>query len=309
MAIAKTDFSISANVSADTSQVQKTLNQQKFIIRADIRTNDAEQSIKRLNNLTQNTSNLFQNGFERINTTIKTGQVGFDAYGNKLQNLTKYTETFKNAIGDVQQRITVMTEKGRILSSSTQTVANGISNITTETRTATQTINGLENKITVVGKTMTDTAGNTQTVIERTREWTDASGRLNKEITVTNEQGQQLAPTITKVSDATNKAANANKNLTSSAEKANYGVRNLGWTLSDAFSRLANFYLASLPLRALQDGISNTITTVKEFDNALIEFRKVSDLAGEGLTDYIAKLAEMGEVTGSTMQAMVEAAT
>ena len=309
MAIAKTDFSISANVSADTSQVQKTLNQQRFIIRADIRTNDAEQSIRRLNNLTQNTSNLFQNGFERINTTIKTGQVGFDAYGNRLQNLTKYTETFKNAIGDVQQRITVMTEKGRILSSSTQTVANGISNITNETRTATQIIDGFKNTITVVGKTMTDTAGNTQTVIERTREWTDADGRLNKEITVTNEQGQQLAPTITKVSDATNKATNANKNLTSSVQKANYGVKNLGWTLSDAFSRLSNFYLASLPLRVLQDGISGAINTLKEFDSALIEFRKVSDLAGESLTNYISKLAEMGELTGSTMQAMVEAAT
>ena len=123
----------------------------------------------------------------------------------------------------------------------------------------------------------------------------------------------QTTRTITKELDNAgnnaNKASNGVKNLGDSAERANYGVRNLGWSLSDAFSRLANFYLASLPIRALQDGISNAVETVKEFDSALIEFRKVSDLAGESLTRYVAKLAEMGEITGSTMQAMVEAST
>lgn len=123
----------------------------------------------------------------------------------------------------------------------------------------------------------------------------------------------QTTRTITKELDNAgnnaNKASNGVKNLGDSAERANYGVRNLGWSLSDAFSRLANFYLASLPIRALQNGISNAVETVKEFDSALIEFRKVSDLAGESLTRYVAKLAEMGEITGSTMQAMVEAST
>ena len=123
----------------------------------------------------------------------------------------------------------------------------------------------------------------------------------------------QTTRTITKELDNAgnnaNKASNGVKNLGDSAERANYGVRNLGWSLSDAFSRLANFYLASLPLRALQNGISNAVETVKEFDSALIEFRKVSDLAGESLTRYVAKLAEMGEITGSTVQAMVEAST
>ena len=64
-----------------------------------------------------------------------------------------------------------------------------------------------------------------------------------------------------------------------------------------------------MPIRAVQTAITETISTVKDFDSALIEFRKVSDLAGDSLTKYVAKLAEMGEVTGSTMQAMVEAST
>ena len=73
--------------------------------------------------------------------------------------------------------------------------------------------------------------------------------------------------------------------------------------------RLVRYYIASLPIQMVRKGIQEAITTVKEFDSALVEFRKVSDLAGESLTKYVAKLAEMGEVTGSTMQSMVEAAT
>ena len=83
----------------------------------------------------------------------------------------------------------------------------------------------------------------------------------------------------------------------------------MGGALSRALTTLTQYYLASLPIRAVRTAIQETITTLKEFDSALIEFRKVSDLAGESLTNYVAKLAEMGEVTGSTMQAMVEAAT
>lgn len=145
--------------------------------------------------------------------------------------------------------------------------------------------------------------------IKTIEEFTDAEGRLVQQTRTTDAQLNKIAEDEQIITDASKRAGNGIKGLGESAEKANYGVRNLGWTLSDAFSRLANFYLASLPLRALQSGISNTIETIKDFDSALIEFRKVSDLAGESLTNYVSKLAEMGELTGSTMQAMVEAAT
>ena len=153
-------------------------------------------------------------------------------------------------------------------------------------------------------------------VIKTTYEFTNAQGQLVRQTRTTDGQLNKIKEDVVEISDAniklnnsTNKASNSLNELNNSVNRANYGVKNLGWTLSDAFSRLANFYLASLPIRAVQEAITETITTVKEFDSALIEFRKVSDLAGESLTNYVAKLAEMGEVTGSTMQAMVEAST
>lgn len=145
--------------------------------------------------------------------------------------------------------------------------------------------------------------------IKTIQEFIDTEGRLVQQTRTTDQNLNKIAEDEQTITDQSKRASNGLNQLGQGAEKANYGVKNLGWTLSDAFSRLANFYLASLPLRALQNGITGATETLKEFDSALIEFRKVSDLAGESLTKYVAKLAEMGEITGSTMQAMVEAAT
>ena len=153
-------------------------------------------------------------------------------------------------------------------------------------------------------------------VIQTTYEFTNAQGQLVRQTRTTDQYLHKVAEDVIEITDANTNASSATDRTSSSfnklgtsAERANYGVKNLGWSLSDAFSRLANFYLASLPIRAVQTAISDSISTLKEFDSALIEFRKVSDLAGESLTKYVAKLAEMGEITGSTMQAMVEAST
>lgn len=298
MANMKTDFSISATVRPDTSQVQRTLDHARF------RTNvtldiDTHMVQDRINNLVQSSA---LNGFDRINTKIQTGLRGFDQYGNAVSGLIKYTETFKNAIGDVQERVTLLSQYGRVLGQSTQTISHGVQEITTDTRQFNEVLNGLNTTVTQVTKTTTDTAGNTRQVVETTREWTDAAGRLNTEITTTNELNEQIAPTIRNVSNNIRQAGDA-------AQQTATQVNGLGRSFANAVATLTRYYIASLPIRTVQTLISETVETLRDFDSALIEFRKVSDLAGESLTDYVAKLAEMGEVTGSTMQAMVEAAT
>lgn len=298
MANLKTNFSISALVNPDTSQVQKTLNHTRFKtnVTLDIDTHMVQDKI---NNLFQS-ANL--DGFDRINTKIQTNLRGFDQYGNAVNGLIKYTETFKNAIGDTQERVTLLSRYGRILGQSTQTISHGIQEMSTDTQQYNTVLNGLNTTVTQVTKTTTDTAGNTRQVVETTREWTDAVGRLNTEITTTNELGEQLAPTIRTVSDNIRQTGDA------SQQTANQ-VKTLGNSFANAVSQLTKYYLASLPIRAVQKTITETIDTVKEFDSALVEFRKVSDLAGESLNNYVKNLAQMGEKTGSTMQAMVEAAT
>lgn len=146
-------------------------------------------------------------------------------------------------------------------------------------------------------------------VIETTYEFTNAQGQLVRQTRTTDAEGHKLAEDTIEISNANNRAAESNRNLANSTKEVTAAQKNMGSALSRALTILTEYYLASLPIRAVRMAIQETITTLKEFDSALIEFRKVSDLAGESLQNYVAKLAEMGEVTGSTMQAMVEAAT
>lgn len=134
-----------------------------------------------------------------------------------------------------------------------------------------------------------------KTTIKTIQEFTNAEGKLVQQTRVTDENLKKIVEDEQKISDNSKQAANDTKTL--------------GQSLSDAMSRLAKYTIAMLPIQMLRKALSETITTIQDFDSALIEFRKVSDLAGESLTRYVAKLAEMGEVTGSTMQAMVEAST
>ena len=146
-------------------------------------------------------------------------------------------------------------------------------------------------------------------VIRTTYEFTNAQGQLVRQTRTTDAAGNKLAEDTIELSNANNRASSTNTKLAQSSNEVAQAQNNMGNALKRALTTLTQYYLASLPIRAVREGIQETITTVKEFDSALIEFRKVSDLAGESLTDYVAKLAEMGEVTGSTMQAMVEAST
>ena len=131
---------------------------------------------------------------------------------------------------------------------------------------------------------------------------------VKTEIQLINDE-TKATQTEEKRTDATEKATHSTQKLAQSTKQAAVETKTFGQQLSDAITRLARYYIASMPIQMVRKGIQEAITTVKEFDSALIEFRKVSDLAGESLTRYVAKLAEMGEVTGSTMQAMVEAST
>ena len=298
MATQKTDFSLSVNINPDTSKVQKTLDHTRFKtnVTLDIDTHMVQDSI----------NNLFQSsrldGFERINTQIQTGLRGFNQYGEAVNGLIKYTETFKNTIGDVQERVTLLSRNGQVLGQSLNTIQRGIADITTETRQFAGNLNGINTNVTQVTKTTTDTAGHIRQVIKETHEWTDANGRLHQTIRTLNERGEQIAPTLRTIDDNI-------RNVGNDSQESAGQVTSFGQALSQSFTRLVSYYIADAPIRALRESLSEAITTVKEFDSALIEFKKVSDLTGESLTNYVAKLAEMGEVTGSTMQAMVEAST
>lgn len=57
------------------------------------------------------------------------------------------------------------------------------------------------------------------------------------------------------------------------------------------------------------EAISSMVGQVKELDSAVTEFKKVSDLSGKALDDYVSKLADAGSTVARTGSEMVSAAT
>lgn len=61
-----------------------------------------------------------------------------------------------------------------------------------------------------------------------------------------------------------------------------------------------NFNAANEVFSKTIDIIGSLASQVLELDSALTEYKKVSDLSGEALDDYVSKLSEMGLQVGRT---------
>ena len=272
----------------------------------------------------------------KIQDTGKTTLINKDGtktvteYANGIATLRTVTSQYTTALGALVTETKVYDEQTHKLIKSHREEVNNqkqvLDNIEKENRLKQQLTTTTRENYEVIQREGESYKAVVKTIQEETHEYgtltttiityKNALGETVVETQKVDSEGKHVAQStktvnkeLNNTANSANKASSGMNNLSKSADKANYGVKNLGWTLSDAFSRLANFYLASLPIRAIQTAISETIKTITDFDSALIEFRKVSDLAGESLSNYVDKLAEMGEVTGSTMQAMVEAST
>jgi len=149
----------------------------------------------------------------------------------------------------------------------------------------------------------TTNANNEMTrVTTTTDKFIDSQGMLNTKVTEATEKFKIVDGQLKKVGDTLEKT-------TTNVEKSKTGLNQLGQSFSDIIVKVAKFYLASLPIRAMQTAITSAIQSVKDFDSALTEFKKVSDLSGESLEGYTEKLERLGKLTARTRTEMVELAT
>ena len=133
---------------------------------------------------------------------------------------------------------------------------------------------------------------------------------VNVNVKMSGQQGvKDLNKDLKNLDKNAKQATDSAKNLGNSLSQVDKNSKSLGQSFGDIVTKVGKFYLATKPIQMMQKAFDEAIETVKEFDDTLVEFRKVSDLSGDSLTAYTQKLAEMGEVTGSTMTAMVSAAT
>ena len=88
-----------------------------------------------------------------------------------------------------------------------------------------------------------------------------------------------------------------NKKINIDTKSAQKNVEDLGKAIQDTS---IEFNAASEIFRRSIDVIETMVDQVVALDSALVEFQKVSELSGQALEDYTAKLSKMGREVART---------
>ena len=98
-------------------------------------------------------------------------------------------------------------------------------------------------------------------------------------------------------------------NLKANADGLDKSIRNVktwGQNFADSFEKVLRFGTITAIIRAFTKAMYEAIDVVKEFDDAVTDLRKVSDLEGQALDDYTKKLGELGETVARTRKFLCE---
>lgn len=290
-------FTIQCDTIIDPKQAQQQLKNSK--LKMDVAVNI-------------DTSSL-QNNFSKVNkvfqlTNVKTSILSkyVNSAGKEFQNVTKRVETFSNGLGETRTRVTYLSDSMQVLGSKVTKATQNLKPFKKELESVEKTITKMPVTITSNGQAMQGTItqtvetmramdGSVQQVTTRVTEYTDSLGRTIKTTQRFDANNRQIGTTLREVQqDLTN---------------TNRATQTLGSSFAKAIKQLANYYLASLPIRMVQKAISDSITVIKEFDKAMTEFNKVSTYSEEQLKSYAKTLTRYGEEVGRTTTEMVQSAT
>ena len=123
-------------------------------------------------------------------------------------------------------------------------------------------------------------------------------GQTITEVKNFNSSGKQLGDTLTRLSTDFNKATQSVKPFNGAITK-----------LIQTGAKVAVFSVLASGINAVKDALTGTIDVVKEFDSALTEFKKVSDLRGNELQAYADELGKIGTEVGRTTTMMIQTST
>lgn len=151
-----------------------------------------------------------------------------------------------------------------------------------------------------------------QTVSDKLTEVTTAEQRFNNELKKQETSLKNQQKESKKTSDALNKQANSTRNLETRQRNLNAETKKGVSVFSDfalTFEKMVKFNTINIIYDSVVDSIRNAITVIDEFDDAMVEFKKVTDTSGLSLDEYVEKLGELGEAVAKTSTQMLQAST
>lgn len=125
---------------------------------------------------------------------------------------------------------------------------------------------------------------------------------LTQDVTSADGKLQGVVKTVEKV-NAQGKVMNTTYTQTGKV------VKSLGADFLDTAGKVAKFGAITAVIGAFTGAVAEAGKTVKEFDDTIVDLRKVSDLEGKALDDYTKKLGELGETVARSRTEMTQNAT
>lgn len=253
-----------------------------------------------------------------IKTSSKTIKINAKVDGAKdIKEVNTYTNKFGQSIKTVDGIITnVNTNFNKLNKEASDLTIVGkdvnttFKSISREIENTSKTSNG----ITTLKTYITDTNIEGQKLYTHITKTIDAFGNASETIKVYNQQNKVLSEELPivnssekKLNDELDRTSDNALRASSSLKETTSSAKSLGQTFGDVVAKVAKFYIASLPIRAVQTAITESVEIIKDYDEALIEFNKVTNLSGVELDAYTAKLAKLGETTARTRTEMLEA--
>ena len=249
-----------------------------------------------------------------IKTTLKVQDDGTlkkitqynDALGTAVTRTTEYGKAANGAFTKVADNITKVSQSYADGAKKIDVYNSKVAELQKKNLESATSLNELSNGFKKVSETSKTTMVNGQKITETMRTFTktvnDGAETVTRQVkTVQDAVGNSSSAVI-------NETTKLNKNLDETKKKTNdlgVGLTNFRGTLV----KIAEFQIINGILNTFVNAVTDAINSVHDFDDALTDFKKVSDLTGDSLQDYTQKLADLGETTGRTMTEMVQAAT
>lgn len=123
-------------------------------------------------------------------------------------------------------------------------------------------------------------------VIKETAKWSEGNNKIIKQVqTIDAETGK----------------------VTSTLRTVNQSAQKLNQSFGDVVMKVSKFLLATTVISGFTTTIYGAVDAVKDFDDAITDFKKVSDLDGEALDNYGKKLGQLGLDVARSRTEMVNA--
>ena len=151
-------------------------------------------------------------------------------------------------------------------------------------------------------KTVTDWINKDGELIQVTDKLNKATGEVNSTITKQKKAYKDTSSAVDENSKTLKSNANAMDKTTDSSKK-------LGQGILDIATKVAKFYVVTKAIQTVQQAMGEAVRMVKNMDDVMTDFRKVSDLSGESLQNYISNLGDLGTTVGRTGSEMLASAT